>query len=64
MSNTRPSTRDTITNPQSASTGSPKRSDLLNGKPRTTSAGSKGPAFTPGDDKSSWPCPSDPYDDE
>jgi hypothetical protein len=53
--------RDPITNPDSKATGSPKRSDLLNNKPRTTSAGSKGPAFTTSNDKTSAPCPSNPY---
>lgn len=60
MSATRPKSRDAITS-VGGSSGSPKRADLLNGKPRTTSAGSKGPGFTKGDDKSSWPCPSNPY---
>jgi hypothetical protein len=60
MAKTRPP-RDTIINAPSSSSQSVKRSDLLNGKPRTTSAGSKGPTFTGGDDKTSWPCPGDPY---
>lgn len=63
MSQTRPD-RDPITQDSTGAKASPKRSDLLNNKPRTTSAGSKGPAFTTGDDKTSAPCPSDPYDDE
>jgi hypothetical protein len=57
---TRPA-RDPITAAASSSSGSPKRSDLLNNKPRTTSAGRHGPGFTSTDDKNGWPCPSNPY---
>jgi hypothetical protein len=42
--------------------GTPKRSDTLNGKPKTTSAGSAGPNFTKKDDpKQGLPCPNSPY---
>ena len=61
MSSSRPSSRDAITNPQSSASQSAKRSDLLNGKPRTQSLGSKGPGFTKSSDKTSWPSPSHPY---
>lgn len=44
------------------STGSPKRADLLNGSPRTKSAGSSGPNFTATRDmKAGWPKPDSPY---
>lgn len=40
----------------------PKRSDLLNGKPRTTSLGSGGSNLTKADSqKTSWPVPNSPY---
>ena len=61
MANSNNSSRDSILAPDSSSSGSPKRSDLLNDKPRTTSAGSKGPAFTSPDQKAGWPSPSNPY---
>ena len=60
MSKTAPEP-DPIVNPDASASQSVKRSDLLNGKPRTTSAGSKGPNWTPGDDKMSSPKPSNPY---
>jgi hypothetical protein len=63
-SHTRPASRDSIVASDSGSSPKPKRSDLLNNKPRTTSLSKGGPAFTGGDDKTSAPCPSDPYDDE
>jgi hypothetical protein len=60
MSATRPE-RDPITAPDATAKQSVKRSDLLNDKPRTTSAGSKGPAFTNTNDSMGPPSPSNPY---
>lgn len=53
--------RDPITS-KGPATGSPSRSDLLNGQPRTKSLGSKPPNFTKKDDpRSSFPVPNSPY---
>lgn len=55
--------RDAITQ-DSSGKASPKRADLLNGKPSTKSAGSAGPNFTKKDNpRSSWPVPNSPYGD-
>lgn len=54
--------RDPITAPPSSSSGSPKRSDTLNGSPRTKSLGSQGTSFSkvsPSD--SHAPPPNNPY---
>lgn len=57
--------RDPITQDKTGGNGSPKRSDLLNGKPRTKSAGSAGPNFTDKDNpRKGFPVPNSPYGDD
>jgi hypothetical protein len=58
--NTKP--RDPILQDSTGGNASPKRSDLLNGSPRTKSLSEGGPNFTAkADPRSSYPVPDSPY---
>lgn len=56
--------RDAIVNAPSSSSGSPKRSDTLNGSPRTKSLGGQGANYSKATKSDAWnsaPPPNNPY---
>jgi hypothetical protein len=54
--------RDSITNPPASGGGSPKRSDTLNGSPKTKSLGSKTASYSDVSPKDKHaPPPNNPY---
>jgi hypothetical protein len=62
MANPNTKARDSITAPASNASGSPKRSDTLNGSPKTKSLGSKTANYSDVSPKDkSAPPPNNPY---
>lgn len=67
MSSTRPPRDPIVQRSPDTAGGRPKRSDLLNGKPRTTTPTTRGPNFTKASNtrrEAGWPVPNSPYGDD
>lgn len=63
IGNNQKGSRDAIVNAPSSGSGSPKRSDTLNGQPRTKSLGSQSANYSPHktSDLNGAPPPNNPY---